>query len=341
MLTRRSAIASAGAAAGVALISGSIRPAKAQTVKIKVAEVLRTQFYTPMYVALGKGYVKEQGLEVELVSAGGSDRVGALVLADGADFGLAGPEVPMYIYNGESADKPLLFCALTGTDGYFLVSKTKIDKFEWSMLNGKKIMAQRPGSTPELCFEYLLKKNGVNEATIKNLITNIGPAARDGAWLSGDYDFGLFLEPSLTKLEKAGQMHVITSIGKEVGRVEYTSFFAKKSWLAKNSEIAQKWTNAIAKAQAWMATAKIEEVAQSVLTFFPNTTIEDHVPVITRYLKAGAPIWASTTEVDRGGIEKLQELMIAGGVLPADKKVAYDAVVTKVYSDKAQALIKK
>ena len=62
MLTRRSAIASIGATA----LAGSLRPARAQTVKIKVGEVLRTQFYTPMYVALGKGYVKEQGLEVDL-----------------------------------------------------------------------------------------------------------------------------------------------------------------------------------------------------------------------------------------------------------------------------------
>jgi len=36
----------------------------------------------------------------------------------------------MYIYNGESADKPLMFAALTGTDGYFLVSKAKIEKFD-------------------------------------------------------------------------------------------------------------------------------------------------------------------------------------------------------------------
>src|SRR5256885_2252408 len=120
MLTRRTVIASMGATA----LAGA-RPASAQTTKIKVGEVLRTQFYTPMYVALGKGYMKDEGLEVELISAGGSDRVGALVLADGCDFGLAGPEVPMYIYNGESADKPLMFCALTGTDGYFLVSKTR------------------------------------------------------------------------------------------------------------------------------------------------------------------------------------------------------------------------
>lgn len=337
MLTRRSAIASIGATT----LAGTLRPARAQTAKIKVGEVLRTQFYTPMYVALGKGFVKEQGLEIELISAGGSDRVGALVLADGCDFGLAGPEVPMYIYNGESADKPLMFCALTGTDGYFLASKSKIDKFEWSMLNGKKIMAQRPGSTPELCFEFLLKQNGVSAETIKSLVTNVGPAAREGAWLAGGFDFALFLEPALSKLEKAGQLHVITSIGKEVGRVEYTSFFAKKSWLAKNGETAQKWTNAIAKAQAWMRTAKLEEIAQSVTAFFPGITIEEHVAVINRYLNSGGPIWASTTEVDKGGIEKLQELMIGGGVLPADKKVPYDVIVTKEYSNKAQALVSK
>ena len=56
------------------------------------------------------------------------------------EFALAGPEVPIYIYNGESPDKPVIFCALTGTDGYFLASRQKIDKFDWSMLNGKKIM---------------------------------------------------------------------------------------------------------------------------------------------------------------------------------------------------------
>jgi NitT/TauT family transport system substrate-binding protein len=337
MLTRRATIASFGAAA----LASGLRPARAQLVKIKVGEVFRSQFYTPMYVALGKGFVNEQGLEVELISAGGGDRVGALVLSDGCDFGLAGPEVAMYMYNGESPDKPLIFCALTGSDGYFLVSKDKIDNFQWSMLNGKKTMAQRPGSTPELCFEYLLKQNKVDPETIKSLVTNIGPAAREGAWLGGGYDFALFIEPSLTKLERAGQVHVITSIGKEVGRVEYTSFFAKKSWLAKNGDVAQKWTNAIAKAQAWMRTAKVEEIAQSVTPFFPNVTIEDHVAVINRYLHAGAPIWATSPEVDKGGIERLQEFMIIGGVLAADKKVPYDAVVTREYSSKAQALVSK
>ena len=36
----------------------------------------------------------------------------------------------------------------TATDGLFLASRQQLDKFDWSMLNGKKIMGWRPGSTP-------------------------------------------------------------------------------------------------------------------------------------------------------------------------------------------------
>src|SRR5882757_669811 len=165
-----------------AAVAATASPAgAADKVKLKMAEVVRSQFYVPMYVALSKGFVADEGLEVELVTANGGDRVGAMILSGQADFALAGPEVPVYIYNGESPDKPVIFCALTATDGLFLASKKKIDKFDWSMLNGKKILGWRPGSTPELYLEYVMKQNKVDPATIKNIVTNIGPAARDGA----------------------------------------------------------------------------------------------------------------------------------------------------------------
>src|SRR5258708_26790467 len=104
-------------------------------------------------------------------------------------------------------------------------------------------MGWRPGSTPELYLEYVLKKNGVEADTIKNIITNISPAARDGAWLAGTADFGIFNEPNLTTLENAGQLHFFASVGKEVGRADYTAFFAKKGWLEQHVAIAQQWPN--------------------------------------------------------------------------------------------------
>src|SRR5260370_4585920 len=79
----------------------------ADPIKVKLAEVIRSQLYIPMYVALSKGFAAAQGLEVELVTANGGDRAGALVLSGQADFALAGPEVAIFIFNRETPDKPL------------------------------------------------------------------------------------------------------------------------------------------------------------------------------------------------------------------------------------------
>ena len=313
-------------------------PAMAQEkIKLKMAEVVRSQFYMPMYVALAKGFVAEEGLEVDLVTTNGGDRAGAMILSGQADFALAGPEVPIYIYNGESADKPVIFSALTATDGLFLVSRAKIDKFDWKMIDGKKIMGWRPGSTPELYLEYVLKQRGVDAGTVKGIVTNIGPAARDGAWVSGMGDFAIFNEPNFTKLEKEGKAHLVASIGKEVGRADYTVFFAKKSWVEKNAVAAQKWTNAIARAQAWSKTASPKEIAETIAPFFPQLPLEDNIAVVERYRTIGVPIWAESTVMDKGGLAKAQEIRVVGGVLPADKVVPYEAIVNTDFAAKAQA----
>jgi NitT/TauT family transport system substrate-binding protein len=318
--------------AGVALSSAGA----ADKVKLRMAEVVRSQFYIPMYVALSKGFVADEGLEVEMITANGGDRAGALLLSGQTEFALAGPEVPVYIYNGESPDKPVIFCALTATDGLFLASRQQLDKFDWSMLNGKKIMGWRPGSTPQLYLEYVLKQRGVAADTIKSIVTNIGMPARDGAFIAGGFDFAIFNEPNMSKMEKAGQANMVASIGKEVGRADYTLFFAKKSWVEKNPDLAQKWTNAIARGQSWMKTASEKDVAEAIAPFFPGLTIEDNIAVVSRYRTVGVPIWATSTIVDPAGLAKAQEIMVVGGVLPADKKVDYDKIVTNIYAEKAQ-----
>jgi hypothetical protein len=68
------------------------------------------------------------------------------VISGQVDVGLAGPEVAIYIYNSESPDKPVMFCSINGTDGFFLVSRDKVEPFDWRMLHGRKIIGWRPGS---------------------------------------------------------------------------------------------------------------------------------------------------------------------------------------------------
>ena len=319
-----------------------LSPLHAQTPQtVRVSEVVRSQLFVPLYVSLSKDYFAQEGLKVELTTANGGDRVGSLILSGGADIGLSGPEVPIYIFNGESPDKPVIFCGLNGTDGFFLVSRKPVGTFDWKMLDGKKTLGLRPGSTPQMFLEHLLKKNGIGQDTIKNIVTNIGFPAREGAWLSGTGEFGVINEPSASKLERAKQLYVIDSIGRLLGRAENTVFFAKKSWIEKNADTAQKFTNAIAKAQHWMKSATDEQIADAVAPHFPGLPKEDNVASIKRFRTSGAPIYSDDPVVDRAGMAKLQEVMVEGGVLPADKVVAYEAIVAPSFGEKAKALMGK
>jgi NitT/TauT family transport system substrate-binding protein len=319
------------------LTLGAANVASAQPLqKLKVAEVVRSQLFASMYVAVNRGFLKEQGIELDLVTAVGGDRVGALILSGQADVGLAGPEVPIYLYNSEAPDKPLMFCSVNGTDGFFFVSREKIEPFDWGRLKNRRIIGWRPGSTPQLFFEYVLKQKGVDAETIKSIVTNIAPPAREGAWLSGDGEFGIFNEPSTSNLVRAGKVHVVTSIGKEVGPAENTVFFAKKSWLDKNRELAVKLTKAIARAQAWMRTAADAEIAAAIAPFFPGLSPDITVAVMKRYRETGAPVMSQSPVIDRAGLAKLQEVMALGGVIAQNKIVPYEAIVAADVPTEAQ-----
>ena len=69
----------------------------AQTTKISLAEVTRSLFYAPQYVALEKGFFEEEGLEVELQTTWGGDTTMTALLSGGADIALVGSETSIYV----------------------------------------------------------------------------------------------------------------------------------------------------------------------------------------------------------------------------------------------------
>jgi len=42
--------------------------------KLKVAEVVRSQLFAPIYVAMSEGFMRDEGIDLELVTANGGDR---------------------------------------------------------------------------------------------------------------------------------------------------------------------------------------------------------------------------------------------------------------------------
>lgn len=319
---------------GLALAGGAAAQAPAPT-KVRYEEVVRSVLYLPMYVALNQGYFRDAGLDVSLKTSQGTDKGMAALLSGSADIVLIGPEASVYVANSESPVKPKIFSGLTATDGFLLVSRTKPNAaFQWSELKGKSVMAFRPGSNPDVFLETAMRKNGLDPKRDLKLVNNVGPAARVGAWVAGQNDYAIFLEPEATTLEKNGQAHVVASVGREVGPVDYTVFTATEAYLQRNPAVAQAWTQAIVRAQKHVASAPAAELAQQAAEYFPGLSQPELLAAVERYRAIG--LWKTNPTVERKAIDSLQDMLVASGVLEAGKRVKYEQVVVTDFTSKVK-----
>lgn len=289
--------------------------------KIRVAEVAHTVFYAPQYAAISQGFFEEEGLDVELILTPGADKVTAAVLSGDAQIGFSGSEACIYVYNAGEKDYLKTFAQLTQKDGSFLVSRQKYDNFTLDDLKGKSVIGGRQGGMPEMTFEWALRQNNIDPVNDLNIDTSIAFAAMSGAFIGGQGDFVTLFEPNALQIEKQGLGYVVASIGELGGVVPYTSYSARSSYLEKNPEIIEKFTRAIQKGLDYVHNSSDEEVANAILLFFPDTSLNDLAGVIERYRSIDA--WPTTTKFSSESFYHLQEIMQAANELNSAVKYEY------------------
>ncbi len=294
-----------------------------ELVKVRVAEVTRSLFYAPQYVAITEGFFEEEGLKVELTTTAGGDKTMTTLLSDGADIALVGSETSIYVYAQGSNDPVINFAQLTQTDGTFLVARANIENFTWDMLIGTTFLGQRKGGMPQMVGEFVLKKFGIDPFNDLNLIQNVDFANIANAFASGTGDFVQLFEPTASLFEKEGKGYIVASFGEESGHVPYTTFMAKESYISENKETVEKFTRAIYKAQQWVDTHSAEEIAQSIQTFFPDIDLDILETAVERYQKQGS--FATDPILDEKEWNNLQNIMDEAGELP--KEVDHDTLV--------------
>jgi len=300
-------------------------------VKVRYNEIARTILFMPTYVAIAKGYFDEVGLDVTVATAQGGDKLLAIMLSNQADIALGGPDMAIYVHNSDSPVKFPIFCGLISTDGWMLMGREKVDKFDWSTLKGKEILGFRPGSTPLLYLEAALRKNGLDPQKDVKLVNNIGMPARVGAWLAGQGQYAIFLEPEPSQLELDDKAHFMASVGETVGFADYATFIATDKYVRENPETLQNWTNAIAKGMKWTATAPMPELVSVISQFFPAVKPEVLAHAAERYRRL--KIWKTSPVIEPAAMEKFQDILVQGHVLEPNKRVKFsDLVVTEFFN---------
>src|ERR1700726_3684513 len=335
MLDRRRVIQSGLAAGTFTLAAPRIaRAQKKPLAKVRYNEVVRSVLYVPAYVAITNGYFEEQGIEQTIATAQGGDKCMAALLSNAADIALIGPETAIYVLTSDSLTKVRIFCGLTSTDGFMLLGREKVDKFDWSMLKGKEILGFRPGSTPLLFLEAALRQNGIDPQKDVKLVNNVAIPARVGSWLSGQNQFAIFTEPDPSQLELDGKGYFMASIGETVGFADYTAFMATDKYIQENPDVIQGWTNAIYKAQQWTLAAPTDEIVKTIEPFFPGVDPRALAAASDRYRRL--KIWKPSPVIEPGPIEKFQDILIEGGVLAPDKRVKFANLVRTEFASKAK-----
>ncbi len=317
------------------LALGLILPACSQNggaTKIRLGEVTRSIFYAPQYVALSEGFFKEEGLEVELTTTFGGDKTMTTLLSGGIDIALVGSETSIYVHQQGSDDPVMNFAQLTQTDGTFLVARKEMPDFKWEQLKGSTFLGQRKGGMPQMAGEFTLKKHGIDPHKDLNLLQNVEFANIPTAFASGTGDYVQLFEPQASVFEKEGKGSVIASFGVESGRLPYTVFMAKKSYIDKNEEIIQKFTNAVQRAQKWVDSQPVEAIAESIAPFFQDTEKDIIIRVVQRYKEQGS--YASDPIIDDEEWNNLLDVMEEAGELK--ERIEPAALVNNKYAEQAK-----
>lgn len=304
--------------------------------KVTLSEVTRSVFYAPQYVAINQGFFEDEGIILELSNGQGADKVMTAVLSGQVDIGFAGPEASVYVYNEGKEDHAVVFAQLTKRDGSFLVGRNPEPDFKWENLKDKYIIGGRKGGVPEMTLEHVLRKHSLKPNEDLTVDTSVQFAVMAGAFTGGTGDYVALFEPTATMLEKEGKGYVLASIGMESGEIPYTAYFAKKSFIEKNKDLIQRFTNAVYKGQKWMDTHTPKEIAEAIKDSFPDTDAAILETVAKRYKDIDA--WNKDPILKEASLDLLQQVMEEAEVL--SKKAPYDKLVNTDFAEKAIEKIK-
>ena len=298
---------------------------------VTLNEVAHSIFYAPQYVAIEKGYFKEESIDLELVTGFGADKVMTAVLSGEADIGFMGAEASVYAYQEGATDPVVNFAQLTQRAGNFLVAREEMPDFKWEDLKGKKVLGGRKGGMPEMVFEYILKQHDIDPQKDLEIDQSIDFGSTAAAFSGGLGEFSIEFEPAATALEKEGAGYVVASLGVDSGYVPYTSYSAKTSYLDKNPDIIQKFTNALQKGMDYVRTHTPEEIAKVIKPQFPETDLETVTAIVKRYHEQDT--WKDNLIFEEESFELLQDILEDAGEL--SKRQEYAFLVTTEYAKKA------
>lgn len=302
---------------------------------ITISEVAHSLFYAPMYIADSMGYFEEEGLNIEIELANGSDVVMASLISGSADIGLLGPETVVYMHSNSDTILPTIFGQLTACDGSFLVARTDTEDFDWSDLIDSHVIAGRKAGLPAMSLEYVLKQNGLipgDEIGVDDcnvfFDTSIEYSLTVPTFTGGTGDYVTVFEPSASSIELEEQGYIVASVGEYGGNLPFTAFASMTEYMDDNPETIESFLNAVAKGYEFLMNASDQEIADALKSHFSTTSDELIISSVNNYMSINA--YASDFVFTEESWTLLQDVMESAGELT--ERIEYSDAIDNTYA---------
>ena len=308
-------------------MQNSVRPQR-----LRLMDTYRNLFYTPIYTAVAGGFLYAEGLDV-MFGTVPADRHPLDMLRQGeVDIIQSGISRSLMALDDGDEDAPLHIAEINRRDGFFLVSRTPTDNWQWSDLEGSTLIPIGFTPVPLTSLTAALRKHGVD---IDGITMLKGLSAEDAlaAFRRGDADYIHMPNPQAQTLIEDGVGYLAASLGSEHGYLCYSSFAATPAFIDEQPDIIHRFVRGFYRAQQWLAAAESEAVAERVQPFFAGVSGSVLKSSIARY--KSLEIWPATPDIGIDGYNAMRRVLIDGGLVMA--RHPYERLVRPEFAEQAMS----
>ncbi len=255
MSVRRIAVAlTLGAAA---LLAAEGRAAALDKVKVTIAAL--SSNYAPYFNAVEQGYFKDEGLDVEIVNAGGGIATPALISGE-MQFSTSPASAFSAILKGArlkvivaEADRPTYQLWTTAAD---------LDTIQ--KLKGQRVGIQTRGDTFEIWMRLVLKAHGMSGDDVGYTPLGFGNATRLAAMKTGSLPAVVMSSLDVAALRQGGGLgkgHLLEDAMKDRIRMPYNGVATSDALIKENPDLVLRFVRAVLKGTRFMTAFKDKTLA--------------------------------------------------------------------------------
>jgi NitT/TauT family transport system substrate-binding protein len=206
-------------------------------------------------------------------------------------------------------------------------------------LANKKVGVSAPGSSTDYFLKYMLKKNGVDPASVGVVGVGLGASAV-AAMEQGSVEAAIMLDPAVTQLggrNKDLRILVDTRTQKDTidvfgGEYPGGALYTKAEWIEKNPKEAQALVNAVVNTLKWIHSHTPEEIMAKM----PDELVGADKALYLAALKNTLPMYSETGRMDPKGAKAVLDVFSQSSPDVAKANIDLSKTYTNQFVDRAQ-----